>query len=83
MTEGVSVQITCPGCLAGKSIFVRRVLKPYYAHHIGDGHFTLCDTYDSELRHIGEPLGFYQFAWKPVRCRNGLLRWLRTVRTAR
>lgn len=35
--------------------------------------------YDSELRSCCESYGLHVFAWRPVRCRNGLLRWLTTV----
>lgn len=41
--------------------------------------FFPCLNFDDECRHIGEPLGFYVFAWKPRRCRNGRLRWLKWV----
>lgn len=33
-------------------------------------------TYDSEGRHAAESIGFYEFAWRPRRCRNGKWRWL-------
>lgn len=36
-----------------------------------------CEDWDSECRHIGEPMGFFRFAWLPTRCRNGEVRWLR------
>lgn len=32
--------------------------------------------YDSEGRNPVEPLGYYEFAWRPRRCRNGRVRWL-------
>lgn len=32
--------------------------------------------YDNEGRHICEPFGFYEFAWRPRKCRNGKWRWL-------
>jgi hypothetical protein len=38
-----------------------------------------CLNYDDECRHIAESLGFYVFAWLPVRARNGKMRWLRWV----
>jgi hypothetical protein len=80
----ISVQTTCPYCLQGDKPRIRRVLKPWYAFHIverfsGGQDFAMCSMFDSELRHAGESLGFYEFAWKPVQCRNGKWRWLRTV----
>ena len=38
--------------------------------------FIACKNHDSEHRSIGEPLGYYRFAWWPVVCRNGRRRWL-------
>jgi hypothetical protein len=35
-----------------------------------------CPNWDGEFRHVAEALGFYTFAWRPRRCRNGKLRWL-------
>lgn len=43
------------------------------------GEFLLCKNYDDECRHGAEPLGFYTFAWLPVRTRNGKRRWLTNV----
>lgn len=41
--------------------------------------WLICVDYDSECRHVGEPMGFFRFAWWPVRCRNGKRRWLEWV----
>ena len=43
------------------------------------GEFLRCQNWDDECRHIGEPIGFYRFAWWPKRCRNGNVRWLVSV----
>jgi len=41
------------------------------------GSARMCGNYDDEGRHMAEPFGFYIFSWRPRRCRNGKLRWLR------
>lgn len=46
---------------------------------IGRGETMPCADWDAEGRSIGEPVGFYVFAWLPVRCRNGKVRWLTWV----
>ena len=45
---------------------------------IGDGLSMRAEdlTLDSEGRLSSEPYGYYFFAWKPRRCRNGKIRWL-------
>ena len=75
----VSVEITCPGCRLGRTPMLRRLTKPYYIYHGGEEAFMLCESYDSELRWVGDPFGWFQFAWLPVQCRNGYWRWLRWV----
>lgn len=34
---------------------------------------------DEEGRHCCEPIGYSFFAWLPVKCRNGKIRWLTAV----
>jgi hypothetical protein len=75
----VSVEIKCPSCRLGMKPKIRRVLKPYFAYHPYSYGSVRCDSYDSELRHVAEGFGFYRFVFWPVRCRNGLLRWLTWV----
>lgn len=79
----VSVEIKCPYCRDGYKPKVRKVFKPWMAlHWICEEGMTSayrCDSWDDEMRHVTEPLGYSQFAWLPVRCRNGKVRWLRWV----
>lgn len=44
--------------------------------HTINGRADICGNVDAELRSIGEPFGFYTFAWLPKTCRNGKRRWL-------
>lgn len=41
--------------------------------------FIPCHNFDDECRSLAEPFGWITFAWLPVWCRNGKLRWLRSV----
>ena len=77
----VAAQSRCSLCLAGDKIVGwhhGRVV--HRAKAINEGYYhRACLNYDAEGRHIAEPLGFYTFAWLPVRCRNGKWRWFRWV----
>jgi len=79
--SAVSAKSECPHCLkAGrKRIMLRDHRMMHYLPESKTLPFQLCFDYDSECRHISEPLGFYEFAWKPVRRRNGRWVWLRFV----
>lgn len=84
----VGVENKCPSCLRGEPLGKLRgkmVHSIYYVDqstgrtHALKGEFMRCKNYDEEMRHGAEPLGFYEFAWLPRRCRNGKLRWLTSV----
>lgn len=87
-----SVQLRCPTCLAGDvkvgwrhGMIVHRLPWPPPEEVWWGGRpkqtyvYRRCVDYDLEGRHVSEAMGFYRFAWKPVRCRNGKHRWLRWV----
>jgi hypothetical protein len=88
----VSVQSICDDCNLGRpsSILARGRHRGRAAHAVYGltedgreyalrGEFVLCKNIDDEHRSIGEPFGFFEFAWWPRRCRNGKVRWLRSV----
>lgn len=77
----VSVASQCASCDIGLPVVRPHFAEPRGMMHIdaAKGRGWLCGNYDSECRHIGEPLGWYTFAWRPKMCRNGLLRWLTWV----
>lgn len=91
-TDEVAVKLSCPICIAGKQQVgirngrvVHRLLAPaqdavYWAGNPAqDDLYRPCPDWDSEFRHVSEPVGFHTFAWRPVRCRNGRWRWLTWV----
>lgn len=49
---------------------VPRAIEP------NDPIYVRCNNYDDECRSLGEPFGWFTFAWLPRRCRNGKRRWL-------
>ena len=81
------VQITCARCLAGAKVFRRhgRMIHRVPEFLSWGGRVTPipeyypCPDWDSECRHVSEPMGWFTFAWWPVRCRNGKVRWLQSV----
>lgn len=88
----VSAQSQCPDCIKGHPVAdfkhrseTRRHRFYHSVYGVDEagkeyalrGEFIACQNFDNEDRHIAEPMGFYVFTWKPQRCRNGRLRWLR------
>jgi hypothetical protein len=74
-----AVEIKCPACKLGQQPRISHFVKPYRAYHPGNEAARPCQSYDRELRHVGDPIGWHKFAWWPVQCRNGYWRWLRWV----
>jgi hypothetical protein len=75
----ISVPSRCPECSAGLPLWRREAVRPHrWMHRIGDT-AIFCENYDPEGRHVAEPYGFIEFAWRPTKCRNGRWRWLRSV----
>ena len=75
----VSFQSRCGRCDLGHSVTL--LTHPRGHKYVVHGHRATddrerCLNYDDECRSLGEPLGWYGFAWRPRRCRNGKLRWL-------
>lgn len=73
-----SVAMSCPHCLAGDRrwggrLTLRRIVHKYLPSK------PICADWDVEFRYIGEPFGFFLFAWLPVKCRNRRVRWLTWV----
>ncbi len=77
----VSVKSECQLCLSGhqKRLISHKGKVVHWFPMFGEESHRPCLDYDSECRHAAEPLGFYAFAWKPVRRRNGRWAWLRWV----
>lgn len=77
----VSVRSQCDLCDAGwrAQTFTDDGYIFFWAHEDSDHEIYPCDNYDTEMRHIVEPLGYYIFAWLPKVCRNGRTRWLTWV----
>ena len=91
-TVEVGVQRRCFTCMSGDRrvgwrngrVVHRLMWPPQDATHWHDlpsesDLYAPCADYDAEGRHIAETLGFYTFAWWPVRCRNGKRRWLTSI----
>lgn len=80
-TSSVTVKSQCAYCDEGVPFFRRSPVVPdYMKHYLAASQILIeCRNYDSEMRHAAEGLGFYTFAWWPVKCRNNRLRWLTWV----
>lgn len=87
-----AVQLRCHLCKTGEAqvgwrggrLVHRLKYPPQDAVHWdssmpGEYVYHPCPDWDAEARHVSEPMGFFTFAWWPVRCRNGKLRWLKWV----
>ena len=80
----VAVQSKCKACDRGEPVsWLSQGRHSAMIHSVYDkdgrairGVTTGCGNWDKERRHIGEPFGFYTFAFRPRRCRNGQWRWL-------
>jgi hypothetical protein len=80
--EGVAVQSQCEPCNRGTRILRSKrygsMVHPLLGFEGQEmrGEFIKCRNFDRELRHLGEPMGYYRIAFWPVKCRNGCWRWL-------
>jgi hypothetical protein len=61
------------GCRGGQMLHKLRTQNGALSEPL---RYVTCSNWDDECRSIGEPFGFYTFAWLPVKCRNGKRRWL-------
>lgn len=74
------VKSHCKRCNGGETVSRRHgVMVHRRIADDGVPQYEACPNWDSECRHAAESLGFYLFAWLPVKCRNGKRRWLRWV----
>lgn len=69
----VSAPSKCRYCLANDRAVTLRHGRMVHSRGLA---YMACADWDTECRHLDEPLGFYRFAWWPRRCRNGRWRWL-------
>ena len=72
-----SVQSQCDYCTKAVALrWSKRNNRPVHAIPNTRNEFVACKNYDTELRHLAEPMGYYRVAFWPVKCRNGKWRWL-------
>jgi hypothetical protein len=73
----VSFQSRCDLCTQGATTGWSARTKRF-VHPIPNtrNEFVACKNFDSEQRWLGDSLGYYVFAWRPRKCRNGKWRWL-------